>query len=224
MRQIAFFLFLLLLSLVSGTALADDIQCLEVNGFIQCRMQIPEFVNSIRGTLTNGWENRLAFNIYLLDASGVTIQESQLKATQRCYIDPFESPCLLLWAGASTWLTYADDVHFLNALSRLRMRVFKLNHLEPGNYRVQVVIRLNMVTEKQANNLRNWLKSSGQEDPTSVGKNTSTLLGNFMDAFTQISEGASEAMTTISTMPFYIDLSMSDNFNIYNVRKNEINH
>ena len=116
--------FLLLFSLIfsgfSAFGKDNSIQCIPVDGRMQCQLQLHDFIRSIGEILSNGWENKLFFDIFLINDSGETVRRSSLSASQRCYIDPFESPCLLLWSGSDSWQQYRDSQALERALTLLK--------------------------------------------------------------------------------------------------------
>lgn len=208
MRKILYTVFFILMCLLPQAAMAeaDTIQCSESNRNVICRVTIPEFVAKVRQMLTNGWENTIQIQISLMDsASEKVISKSRLEATQRCYLDPFESPCLLLWRGASKWQRYRDENAFLHAFSHFNIQALTLGELPADNY----VIRLTMVVvpsaQKRMNSILNWGKTGDGDSGASLW-NTNSLIGSVVRSRAEGIENQA-FVTTLETTQFYIDVS-----------------
>ena len=188
---------------VCAFAESDMILCSEDSGSVLCSLRIPEFITRVQPILTNGWENTLKIQIWLMSADGTQkIGRSQLEATQRCYLDPFESPCLILWSGAARWQRYRDEEVFLRALSQFGIQALKLNGVEPGNYFVRMTIQVMPSALKRIESIRAGYRSDG--DSSSGTWSTSSFISAVMSS--QASRMDDEIYeTTLETLPFYID-------------------
>ncbi len=177
--------------------------CLEHEQKIYCRFSMRAFVAKIESILNNGWQNSIHFHFQLLDSEQKIVATSNISATQRCYIDPFESPCLLLWSGAELWQRYETDAELYSALANLRVQALKLKSLPADNYSVRAYVSLNPVTDKQISDLQAWFKHSGHHRALPFGNNSS-LLGSFLTTFAEFSPGSAEASIKLQTSPFFI--------------------
>ena len=205
MRYLRLFVFIAI-ALMAQTAFAEDyIQCSQSQGRILCNLIIPDFVNSVSSILTNGWENTIQIHISLLDRDGrYVVMRSRLEATQRCYLDPFESPCLILWRGASHWQRYRGEAAFLTAMKHFGIQALKLKDIEPAEYVVRITVQVMASAQKRLESIRGWFKSGGSESGFSVfspGGLISSFLGSRAEETgDQVNE------ITLETFPFPIDV------------------
>ncbi len=206
MKRLYAFILLAMICLFPACAFAesDMILCSEDSGSVLCSLQISEFITRVQPVLTNGWENTLKIQIWLMSADGTQkIGRSQLEATQRCYLDPFESPCLILWSGAARWQRYRDEEVFLRALSQFGIQALKLNGIEPGNYFVRMTIQVMPSALKRIESIRAGYRAS-DGDSSSGTWSTSSFISAVMSS--QASRMDDEIYeTTLETLPFYID-------------------
>ncbi|MBQ4359305.1 MAG: hypothetical protein II767_03535 [Proteobacteria bacterium] len=185
----------------------DTVQCAEQDRVILCNLTIPNYVRRIRSVLANGWENSITIHISLLSGDGSkTIRKSRLEATERCYLDPFESPCLVLWRGAATWQRYRDEAALVKALSHFGVQAISLDDLPADNYMIRVRIQVAASAQKRLQSLRSWFK---QGDSDAGFWSTNSLIGALLTSQAEAVEGHS-LETTIETSQFYIDLAFSD--------------
>lgn len=184
----------------------DIVQCAESEKHILCNLSIHSFIKSVSPILTNGWENTIQIDIALLDNSGnKVIQRSRLEATQRCYLDPFASPCLILWRGAPTWQRYRDEETFLKAMSHFGIQALTLTDLPADNYKIRIVIKLTASAQKRLEAIRSWFKQSGNDSGAGVFGNGS-FIGSFISSRAEAVEDE-VFETTLETNQFYIDLN-----------------
>ncbi len=155
--------------------------------------------------MTNGWENQLDIQIDLLNTDDEVVKTSHLHASQRCYIDPFESPCLVLWRGAKNWRTYRDSSVFLKSLSNLSIHAMKLTDIEPDNYRVRATITVTEGSEKQGDIVKKWFR---QSENAGLRLGESSLIGSFMSVFAPVVESHGDT-TILETTEFYIDITFN---------------
>lgn len=192
------------------TAFAEDdyIQCVEDNRRIICTLYISNYIQNTQKILTNGWENTLQIDIDLMDnQQTVILQKSRLEATQRCYLDPFEAPCLILWRGASSWQRYRDESAFLHAISKIGIQALTLSELPADNYIIRATLQIMGSAQKRIESIRNWFKQSN--DPKGFSSGNSTLIGAFIGSKAENTESNVQKIT-LSTTPFYIDLDMNN--------------
>ncbi|MCL2326766.1 MAG: hypothetical protein FWC40_09785 [Proteobacteria bacterium] len=186
----------------------DTLICSEHRQAVICSLSIPNYVQRMAPFLTNGWENAIRIDVLLLDAGGTRVlRKSELQATQRCYLDPFESPCLLLWRGAKNWITYRDEAEFLEAISNFTIQALKLEGLPPDNYRVRVLIHISANNQKQIATVKQWFKQIGS-DTAGFHLGETTLVGSFMSIYTAGVEQPAQTLI-LETAQFYIDLNFS---------------
>lgn len=193
--------------LLPSCAFADDdiIQCVESEKRILCSLFIPGFIQTSAPLLVNGWENTFQISIELRDAEKLKlIKRTKLEASQRCYLDPIESPCLILWRGAKNWQRYKDEDVFLHAMSKFGFQAFTLVDLPPGNYIVRVTFQIMPSAQKRVESIRNWFKQDG--DPKTFSFGNSSLIGSIIGSRAESAEDSSQIIT-LSTTPFYIDLN-----------------
>ena len=210
MRRLSFlFLALCMLVLPAKSWAEDDyIQCAETEHRIMCNLVIPQFINEARPLLANGWENTLQINISLLNSSATrTIQRSRLEATQRCYLDPFDSPCLILWKGASNWQRYRDENAFVKAMSRFGIQALTLKELPADNYIVRIEIQISASASKRLNAVRTWFRQNA--DSGSFFFTNSSLIGSFLSSRVESAEANEVYTTTLDSTQFYIDINFS---------------
>ncbi|MBR4984689.1 MAG: hypothetical protein IKY83_02985 [Proteobacteria bacterium] len=182
----------------------DTVQCAEQDGVILCNLTIPNYVSRIRSVLANGWENSITIQISLLNGDGTeTIRKSRLEATERCYLDPFESPCLVLWRGASTWQRYRDEDALVKALSHFGVQAIRLEDLPADNYMIRVRIQVAASAQKRLQSLRSWFKP-GESETGFLSANA--LIGAILTSRAEALAGHS-LETTLETSQFYIDLA-----------------
>lgn len=185
---------------------SDMVQCTENEKRIVCNLSMPDFIEKIRPILTNGWENTIQIHISLLSGDGEkTIRKSQLEATQRCYLDPFESPCLILWRGASNWLRYRDEAAFLKAFSHFGIQAMTLTELPADNYMIRITIQVMASAQKRLEAIKSWFKS-GSSDTENNSWSTNTLIGSFLSSRAENMRSQSYEMT-FETTQFFIDLN-----------------
>lgn len=211
MKRLIYFIILTAVCLIPQIVMAEDlIQCTESDKRIVCNLQITEFIEQSRQLLTNGWENTLQIHISLFEADHSSpIARSRLEATQRCYLDPFESPCLILWTGATKWQRYRDEDVFLRALSHFGIQALSLgDNLPAGNYRVRVTVQIMPSASKRLQSISNWFKASSGESGNSLWS-TNTLIGSVLSSHASSIEG-DVLQKTIETSNFYIDVSLND--------------
>ena len=203
---IAIFALIMMLIPSLGWAENDYIQCAETDKRIFCNLVIPGFISKAKPLLTNGWENTLQINISLLDNSGSrTIQRSRLEATQRCYLDPFDSPCLILWKGAPSWQRYKDENAFIKAMSQFGIQALKLGDLPADNYIVRIEIQISASISKRLNSIRTWFRQNADTGSFFFGNNS--LIGSFLGSRAESAEANESVSTRIDSTQFYIDIS-----------------
>jgi hypothetical protein len=189
--------------LACNTALADDsVVCSTQNKILVCNLDITNFMQIASHLLTNGWENRIDIQIDLIDKNNEHVKTTALHATQRCYIDPFDSPCLVLWRGASTWRTYKNENTFIDALSHLTVHVMKLDGLQADNYSIRTVINVRAGSDHQQASVKKWFRQTGSDD---TRMSDSSLIGSFISAYTPETIDMSRYIMTLQTEQFYID-------------------
>ena len=187
---------------------ADTVQCTETGKKVICNLSIGNFIKSAKGLLTNGWENTLQINIALLDGSGETvIMRSRLEATQRCYLDPFESPCLVLWRGASKYQKYKNEETFLKAMSRFGIQALTLTELPADNYIIRVSITVMASAAKRLRSIRTWFQQNTSDSGFLAG--TGSLISSFLGSRAESAEADESYQITIDTAQFYIDLDFT---------------
>lgn len=210
MKYIRYFIwiacFLLFPSLAWAQQQTNTIQCAESEKRILCNLTLYEFIDRVSPILTNGWENTIQINISLLNSSGdQVLQRSRLEATQRCYLDPFSSPCLILWRGAPTWQRYRDETSFLKAMSHFGIQALTLTDLPADNYKIRVSIQLTASAQKRLESIRSWFKQSSGESNTGLLGSIS-FIGSFLSSRAEaIQDNVHEI--ELETTQFYIDLS-----------------
>ena len=183
----------------------DMVQCTESDKRIVCNLSMPEFIEHVRPILTNGWENTIQINITLLNGNGnKTIKQSRLEATQRCYLDPFESPCLILWRGAPNWLRYRDEAAFLKAFSHIGIQAMTLTELPADNSIIRINIQVMASAQKRLEAIKSWFKT-GSSDADNNSWSTNSLIGSFLSSRAENLRSQSYD-TTLETAQFYIDL------------------
>ena len=183
----------------------DTLSCTGHDNAVVCNLSIPSFVNRMAAIMTNGWENAIVVQAYLQGATNNTIiRQSTLQASQRCYLDPFESPCLLLWRGAKTWITYKNEMEFLNAFANFNIQVFQLKGLAADNYRVRVKITISTNQQKQQEVVKQWFRQSGS-DTSFLRLGDTTLVGSFMSAYAISVKEPLDQSVTLETTQFYLD-------------------
>ena len=205
MRRIL--LFIMLFALLSPyVALADDIQCTESEKRVICNLSLENYIQSARALLTNGWENSLQINITLLDGTGTkTLMRSRLEATQRCYLDPFESPCLVLWRGAAKYQKYKDEQTFLKAMSHFGIQALTLTELPADNYIVRISVNIMASAVRRLRSIRSWFKQNAGDNGSFL-TGTSSLISSFLGSRAESTDDAETYTVTLDTTQFFIDL------------------
>lgn len=207
MKKFVIFFTTLAVFVIASHARAEDyIQCTESKGRIMCNLHLVDFIKSVSPVLTNGWENAIQIHISLLQAEGKTVvRRSRLDATQRCYLDPFESPCLILWRGADRWQRYPNESEFLAAVSHFAIQAITLNEIQPDHYIVRISVQVMASVQKRLASIRSWFKSGGDE--IGAGSwSTGTLIGSFLGSRAEaVAENGHEI--TLETTRFYIDIA-----------------
>ena len=194
-----------------GYAEEDYIQCTENDRRVLCNLHLPNYIQSAHSMISNGWENTLQINISLTDSSGSTVlQRSRLEATQRCYLDPFESPCLILWKGASHWQRYRDDKAFIKAMSHFGIQALTLKELPPDNYIVQIEISIFASASKRLNSIRSWFRQNASESGNFLFGNNS-LISSFLSSRAESAENSETLTATFESAQFYIDIGFNKN-------------
>ena len=188
----------------------DYIQCTENERRVLCNLHIPTFIQKAQSMISNGWENTLQINISLKDSEGsAVIQRSRLEATQRCYLDPFESPCLILWKGATSWQRYRDDKAFIKAMSHFGIQALTLKELPPDNYIVQIEISIFASASKRLNSIRSWFRQNSSESGSFLFGNNS-LISSFLSSRAESAENSETLTATFESTQFYIDVSFNE--------------
>lgn len=208
MRSFYFLIFALLILLIPAQSWAEDdhIQCAETEHRIMCNLVIPKFIETARPLLANGWENTLQINISLLNSTASrTIQRSRLEATQRCYLDPFDSPCLILWKGSTNWQRYRDEAAFVKAMSRFGIQALTLKDLPADNYIVRIEIQISASASKRLNAIRTWFQQNAESGSVFFGN--SSLIGSFLSSRVESAQNKEVYTTTIDSTQFYIDIA-----------------
>ena len=181
----------------------DTLVCADQNQVLVCNIELNHFIKKTEELMTNGWENQIDIQIELLDTQDRVVKTSLLHASQRCYIDPFESPCLVLWRGAKNWRTYRDIPAFLKSLSSLSVHAMRLQTLEPDNYRVRATITVTEGSEKQSDIVKKWFRQSGN---AGLRLGDSSLIGSFMSVFAPDVTEFHHDQIILETTDFYIDV------------------
>lgn len=184
-------------------ALAEDqLDCTVQDKTLICSVSIEDFILSTSSLMTNGWENQIDIRFDLVDNGEDIIKTSKLHASQRCYIDPFESPCLVLWRGAKTWKTYKDDRAFLRSISSLIVHAMKFKELIADNYKVRMTITVQSGSERETESVKQIFKQTGND----LRLGDSSLVGSFISAYTPNQTSAKLYTAILETPQFYIDL------------------
>ena len=208
MRNFHFLIFALLILLipVQSWAEEDHIQCAETEHRIMCNLVIPKFIETAQPLLSNGWENTLQINISLLNSTASrTIQRSRIEATQRCYLDPFDSPCLILWKGARNWQRYRDEAAFIKAMSSFGIQALTLKDLPADNYIVRIELQISASASKRLNAVRAWFRQNADSGSGFLGSNS--LISSFLSSRVESAENKEIYTTTLDSTQFYIDIS-----------------
>lgn len=192
------------LSLGAMPSYAEDaIVCADQNQILVCNLSLHDYMNKTSDLMTNGWENQLDIQLDLINTEDKIVKTSHLHASQRCYIDPFESPCLVLWKGAKSWRTYRDASAFIKSLSNLSIHAMKLEGIEPDNYRVRATIIVTEGSEKQSDIVKKWFRQSGN---AGLRLGESSLIGSFISVFSPVIQEAPDYHLVLETTEFYIDI------------------
>lgn len=192
---------------------ADEIRCTERDYNIYCSLDISQYIENSRQLLTNGWKNTFQIDIALMDyAAQKVIQKSRLEAVQRCYLDPFESPCLILWKGAKSYQRYRDEEVFLNVISKFGIQALTVSELPAGNYVIRIDVQISENAAQRVETMKSWLKQgNGEMGILSIG--TGALLTNVFSHRTQeVEDNVSSKKIVLQTTPFYIDVGEADSF------------
>ena len=186
----------------------DTIRCVEEDTRIFCTLSISDFINKVRPILTNGWENTFQIYIELLTSDGAKVlQRSKLEASQRCYLDPFESPCLILWRGAKTWQRYRDENAFLIAMSRFAIQALTLTDLPSDNYIIRISLQVTASVQKRLESIRSWFRV-GFSDSGMFNTSSGSLVGAFVGSKAEeVDDDSMSQSIVLKTSPFYIDLN-----------------
>ena len=132
---------------------------------------------------------------------------SRLEATQRCYLDPFESPCLVLWRGAAKYQKYKDEDTFIKAMSRFGIQALTLTELPADNYIVRINITIMASASKRLRSIRSWFRQNAGDSGFLSG--TGSLISSFLGSRAESTEDDETYQITIDTAQFYIDLDFS---------------
>ncbi len=209
---------------LSHQAFAEDsISCVEQNKSLVCSVVLDSFMESAATLMTNGWENQIDILFEFNDVNGIVLKTSSLHASQRCYIDPFESPCLVLWRGAKTWKTYRDDKSFLRSFANLKVHAMKFSVLEPDNYYVRMTITVKAGSEREYDSVKKIFKQTGND----LRLGDSSLVGSFISAYTPAMSSSRLYIKTLETPQFYIDLDFQNSAPVLpeiNNNNSELNH
>lgn len=188
------------------SALAEDLMdCTVQVKTLICSVTLEDFILTTASLMTNGWENQIDIRFELIDNNQDIIKTSRLHASQRCYIDPFESPCLVLWRGAKTWKTYKDDRAFLRSISSLTVHAMKFKELIADNYKVRMTITVQSGSERETESVKQIFKQTGND----LRLGESSLVGSFISAYTPNQTSAKLYTTVLETPQFYIDLDFT---------------
>ena len=182
----------------------DKLSCEIDDDHISCDVDIRDFINDeIREVLYNGWENSLHFHLVLTDDSGEVVGLTYAEVSQRCYIDPFDDPCLALWAGSTSWDTYLDLDSMIEAVGRFKLDSVDVDELSDGLYQAALSFELNPITAEQASLVRKWL-ARNRGGHLVVGRGDSTIFGTFVSLFANIRSGHAEAEFELASKAFRI--------------------
>ncbi len=194
-----------LFSVVSSQAFADDsILCTAQDQMLVCNLSVENLMTRASKVMTNGWENQIEILYELIDSNENVVKTSKLSAAQRCYIDPFESPCLVLWRGAKAWREYRDERMFLTAMSTITAQAMKLKDLAPDNYRVRATLTVQSGSTRQMQDVKQWFRQSGTDTSRS---SDSSLIGSFISSYTPEALIFSKYIEILETTNFFIDPS-----------------
>lgn len=184
---------------------SDSLECQITAGTLRCNVDLRDFLDGeIRDTLNNGWENTLHFQLVLLDERGKVAAVTVTDLTQRCYIDPFDDPCLALWRSARTWDTYDDVDAMIAAIGVFELVSVAVADLPAGTYSARLDVELNPITDEQVSVIRSWL-ARHRGGHLVVGKNESSIFGTFVSVFANVRPGHAEAMISLETPPFAVE-------------------
>jgi len=193
--------------LASNAFAEDSISCVVKDKTLVCKVALESFMESASSLMTNGWENQIDIQFEFINNNNDVLKTSTLHASQRCYIDPFESPCLVLWRGAKTWKTYHDDKSFLKSFSNLTVHAMKFTELEPDNYNVRMTITVKAGSEREYDSVKQIFKQTGND----LRLGDSSLVGSFISAYTPALSSSRLYIKTLETSQFYIDLNFQYN-------------
>ncbi|MBS7381102.1 MAG: hypothetical protein KIG72_07545 [Bradymonadales bacterium] len=183
----------------------DFLQCVENEQRIICTLNIYNYIQTTKRILTNGWENTIQLDIELMNADkSKVLQRSRLEATQRCYIDPFNTPCLILWRGAKSWQRYNSEDKFIKAISHIGIHALTLKELPPDNYVVRISMQIMGSAQKRVESIRNWFKQANESKNYAFG--SSTLIGAILGSKAEKTESIAQSIA-LETTPFYIDIN-----------------
>lgn len=192
-----------LLTLASPAAAADNtLVCTAGEEQIVCEVDVRQFLTKeIRSVLNNGWENNLHFNLLVMNSDDDIVGLTYTIVSQRCYIDPFDDPCLALWSGSESWQTYRDIDDLISGIGKIRFESVPFEDLEEGAYSATLSIELNPITDEQASIIRSWLARS-RGGHLVVGKNDSSIFGTFVSVFANVQSGHAEASIRVQSPAF----------------------
>ena len=180
----------------------NEVSCRSQAGRVFCEMDIRQWIQSeIRAVLNNGWENTLQIDLLLFDQRDNLTAVTYAEVSQRCYIDPFDNPCLVLWQGSKQWQTYDNVDAMVQGLGRFTLASVATSDLPEGSYSVRLDLKLNPITDEQANVIRKWLGRS-RGGHMVIGRNESSIFGTFVTVFANIRSGHAEAVLQVSSPPF----------------------
>jgi len=193
-----------LLAPTFAEAADNSIECTAGAEQIVCEVDAREFLNKeIRSVLNNGWENNLHFNLLIMNSDDDIVGVTYTIVSQRCYIDPFDDPCLALWSGSDSWQTYRDIDGLIAGIGKIRLESVPFENLEEGTYTARLSIELNPITDEQASIIRSWLARS-RGGHLVVGKNDCSIFGTFVSVFANVQAGHAEASIRVDAPPFTI--------------------
>lgn len=196
---------LLVVCIPADARASDSLTCKVDDEAIICEADIEEFLSDeIRDVLNNGWENTLLFNLLLLDEDNDVVGLSYSELSQRCYIDPFDDPCLALWSGSETWDSHQDVDAFIEETASFKLRSVPVSSIPKGTYKARLNVELNPITEEQVNVIRSWL-ARNRGGHLVVGKSESSIFGTFVSVFANVRPGHAEAFTTVESNAFKVE-------------------
>ncbi|MDX9719416.1 MAG: hypothetical protein RBU37_01620 [Myxococcota bacterium] len=179
----------------------DSVSCTRDDDDLLCTVELEDFLNEIRPVLNNGWENLLEFNLMLFEVEDETfVGHNFTELSARCYIDPFDDPCLALWSGSESWQSYEDVDEMILGISNFRLVSQGASELS-GRYFAKLTVALNPITDKQADVIRTWL-ARHRGGHMIIGRSDASIFGTFVSVFANIRSGKAEASKTIDSEVF----------------------